>query len=329
MADESKETKPRSFRINDETADKFKEITNSIGGNQQEALARLIEAYEFQTGKRALPNKKADIEQFEGYITAITRMYMGSLEDNQNLSEIVHAEYDALLKSKDITIQKLQQDLATAKRVREEAVTKAKVYADENIKLNNNIDDLNKDYRAKIDDLQTMLADKDKLNNALKDSCNDLKSKVREMENDIKEVNEIRRKHDDLRVDYEKVTQEKAQYAKTITDFEAKIEKMENDIKEVNKVREKYADLRVDYEKVTQERDQYAKTITDLQNHEKAELERLEMEAQLKLDREILEMEKKYQEQIEKLKSERQEEIDKYQQKYLGLLEQMKGINDN
>lgn len=57
MAD-GKELKPKSFRIDDETAEKFKEISNTIGGNQQETLAKLIEAFEFQSGKAILTEKK-------------------------------------------------------------------------------------------------------------------------------------------------------------------------------------------------------------------------------------------------------------------------------
>ena len=55
---DSKELKPKSFRIDDATADKFKEISSQIGGNQQETLAKLIEAYEFQGGKAILTDKK-------------------------------------------------------------------------------------------------------------------------------------------------------------------------------------------------------------------------------------------------------------------------------
>ena len=40
MAD-GKELKPKSFRIDDVTADKFKEISSDIAGNQQETLAKL------------------------------------------------------------------------------------------------------------------------------------------------------------------------------------------------------------------------------------------------------------------------------------------------
>lgn len=41
MMAESKELRPRSFRIDDETAERIKEISNTIGGNQQETIAKL------------------------------------------------------------------------------------------------------------------------------------------------------------------------------------------------------------------------------------------------------------------------------------------------
>lgn len=46
------ELKPKSFRIDDITADKFKEISADIGGNQQETLSKLIEAMNFKQEKQ-------------------------------------------------------------------------------------------------------------------------------------------------------------------------------------------------------------------------------------------------------------------------------------
>ena len=68
---EDKVLKPKSFRIDDETADKFKQISASIGGNQQEAFVKLIETYELQSSKSALPDQRTNIEQFEKYINAL------------------------------------------------------------------------------------------------------------------------------------------------------------------------------------------------------------------------------------------------------------------
>ena len=289
MAD-GKELKPKSFRIDDETAEKFKEISNTIGGNQQETLAKLIEAFEFQSGKAILTEKKADIEQFEKYITAITRMFMGSLEDNQNITETVRTEFDALLKSKDATIHDLQEKLTVAKQLKEDATLKAKTHADENARLNSVIDSLNNEYNSKMDDMQSMLSDKDSLNKALTDSCNDLKAKIEGMREAAEQSAVLRGELDQLKKEHEKVIRE------------------QSDLKK----------------QMQQEQTSHERTVSDLKQHEADALERLKEQLQLAQDKAILQIEKSYQEQMQKLKADKQTEVDKYQQKYFDLLEQMK-----
>lgn len=222
---ENKELKPKSFRIDDETAEKFKEISSAIGGNQQQTLAKLIEAYEFQSGKAVLTDKKADIEEFEKYITAITRKYMGSLEDNQNLSQTIRTEFDALLSSKDTTIQDLQSQLTTAKQIKEEAASKAQMYADKNTRLNGVIDSLNKEYNAKMDDLQTMLADKDSLNKALTDSCNELKTKAEGMKKAAEQATTLQSDLEKLQKEYDKLVHEQADLEKQLKQEQSSHEK--------------------------------------------------------------------------------------------------------
>lgn len=123
---ETKALKTRSFRISEDTITKFKEMTEEIGGNQDDVLAKLIETYEFQKGKVILTDKKEDIEKFEQYIGIVTRMYMSSLEDNQNTEELVRGQFQALLDSKDSIIQDLQSQLANQKNVAENAVAEQK-----------------------------------------------------------------------------------------------------------------------------------------------------------------------------------------------------------
>ena len=286
---EDKELKPKSFRIDDETAEKFKEISGIIGGNQQETLAKLIEAYEFQSGKAVLTDKKADIEQFEKYITAITRMYMGSLEDNQNITETVRMEFDALLKSKDATIQDLQEKLTIAKKLKEDAILNARTHADENARLNGVIDNLNNEYNAKMDDMQSMLSDKDKLNKALMDSYNGLKAKIEEIKEASEQAATLQEEMEQLKKEYEAVIREKSDLEK----------------------------------QMQQEKGSYEKAMSNFKQHEADSLERLKEQSQLAQDKAILKIEKSYQEQIQKLKAEKQAEIDKYQQKYFTLLEQI------
>ena len=290
MMAESKELRPRSFRIDDETAERIKEISNTIGGNQHETIAKLIEAYEFQSGKAVLIEKKADIEQFEKYITAITRMFMGSLEDNQNISETVRTEFDALLTSKDAVIQDLQEKLTVAKQVKEDATLKARTHADENARLNSVIDSLNNEYNSKMEDMQSMLSDKDNLNKALTDSCNDLKSKIERMKEAAAKSSALKKELEQLKQEHEKIILKQSDLEK----------------------------------QMQQEQAAHAQTVLDLKQHEADALERQKEQSQIVQDRALLQIEKSYQTQIQKLKADKQAEVDRYQQKYFELLEQLK-----
>ena len=291
MAD-GKELRPRSFRIDDETAERIKEISNTIGGNQQETLAKLIEAFEFQSGKAVLTEKKADIEQFEKYITAITRMYMGSLEDNQNITETVRTEFDALLTSKDAVIQDLQEKLTAAKQVKEDATMKARTHADENARLHEVIDSLNHEYNTKMDDLQSMLSDKDNLNKALTDSCNELKVKIEGIRESAEQSAAFKKELEQLKREHEKIIRKQSDLEK----------------------------------QMQQEQAAHAQTVLELKQHEADALERQKEQLQIAQEKAILQIEKSYQEQIQQLKTDKQAEVDKYQQKYFDLLEQMKTL---
>lgn len=284
--------KPKSFRIDEETAEKFKQISAAIGGNQQETLSKLIEAYEFQTGKAIITEKKADIEQFETYVTAITRMFMGSLEDNQNVKETIRTEFDALLKSKDVTIQELQKKLTQANQQKEESASKAKTYSDETARLNVTIHDLKNEYTSKMNDMQTMLADKDSLNKTLTDSCNNLKEKLEYRKEAAEKAVKIQKEFDRLQQTHEKTMIEQSQLKEQIQQMKTAHEKM----------------------------------VSELQKREAEGNQRLKEQAELRLEKELLEKEKKHQEELEELKKQKQEEIDKYQEKYFDLLEQIKEI---
>lgn len=204
MAD-SKELKPKSFRIDDETAEKFKEIASSLGGSQQETLAKLIESFEFQQGKAVLTEKKTDIEQFEKYVSCLTRMYMSTLEDNQNITETVRTEFDALLKSKDSIIQDLQEKLTMAKQLKDEATTKARTYSSENEMIKQAMERLTSEYESKLDNMQDILNEKEESNQLLKSAYTDLKAKNENIKADAEHTQELRRELDGLTSEYNKL----------------------------------------------------------------------------------------------------------------------------
>ena len=281
--------KPKSFRINDETAEKIKEISNSIGGNQQETISKLIEAYEFQAGKAILTEKKADIEKFEQYVTTITRMFMTSLEDNQNLSETIKSEFDALLKSKDETIQDLQRQTKEAKVARDEAISKAQKLEEENEMLKTHTVQLDNEYASKVSDLQSMVSDKEKMNQTLSELWADVKGRLNNAETELEEYETIKDELAKTKMAYEEEIKRKEQ-------AEAAKAKAETDLEE----------LRTEYE------EQKEQIIQQWKERSEAEKERA-----------LFEVEKKYEQRLQAIISEKQAEIDKYQHKYMELLEKM------
>lgn len=188
MADE-KVLKPKSFRLDDETADKFRKIGETIGANQQETLERLIQAYELQIGKSNLTEKKADMEKFEGYIAILNRMYMASLEDNQHITDVVRESFEDALKSKDQTIRELQKRESKAVWDMNEAVNQMEVYRTLCEEHKKELEASQKDCEA----VKASLADKDQLNKALTDTCNELRAKVASLEADQQQMEAIKK----------------------------------------------------------------------------------------------------------------------------------------
>jgi len=265
MAD-GKELKPKSIRLDDETADKFKEIAAAIGGNQQETLAKLIETYEFQAGKNLLTHKKEEIDQFERYVNVLTRMYMANLEDTENMRETVRTEFDALLKSKDISIQNLQEQLALAKQQKDESAERAKTHAEENSRLSDTIDKLNREYNTKLDSLQVMLSDKDKLNKALTDTCTDLKAKVESMQADAEHAATLQAQWDGL-------VQTQANTAK-------ELEALKKQLQQTQAAHTEALDRQKDMAQITLD-----KALIDLERKYQEQIQTLKAEKQAEIDK--------------------------------------------
>jgi len=108
---------PRGIRVTEETWNKFKLLTDVLGGDQQQALAKIMEVYELEKGKEVLPDMKDSIETFEGYTFALIGLFRQALEKNQDMRALVRTEYDAMLRSKDDIIRDLQEKLETAKEI--------------------------------------------------------------------------------------------------------------------------------------------------------------------------------------------------------------------
>lgn len=289
---DTKELKPKSFRIDDETAEKFKQISNELGNNQQATLSKLIETYEFQKGKSILLDKKDDIETFEKYVTLLTRMFMNSLEDNQNITETVRSEFDALLTSKDTTIQDLQEKVEYFKFNKKNSDVQLSTINQTVKDLTLKIKDLESHISSSRKEFENTLIDKDNLNKALTDSCNSLKERI-----------------EDLTLQHSSLLEE----VKETDNLRSQNRTLQNDVSELLKK----------VETLTTELKQANSKLLESQEKFKEILNTVEEKSHITLEKALLELSKKHQEQIQLLNEEKQHEIDKYQRKYMELVERI------
>lgn len=257
--------KVKSFRIDDETAEKFREIAAKIGGNQQDALAKLIETYEFQAGKEVLTGKKDEINQFERLTTALVRLYMASLEENLNAELTIGKQFEAQLLSKDTTIVSLQERTAKAEQDRQICQDAAKKLEEEQAE---------KDKR--IETLQSMLSDKESLNKELQQNISDLRTRLTEAMETAKRVTplqmdldasrsvnrDLRREKEDLK---EKLKSQQQSYEAAIS---ALREQAEKDLQQAKA----QAELTIEREKLNLEK-QFQDELTKIRDEKHEEIE--------------------------------------------------------
>lgn len=213
---EEQETKVKSFRITDDTAEKFKEIAATIGGNQQETLAKLIENYEMQAGKVAFTDTRAEIEQFEGYTIALNRMFMTAIESQQNMKNLVKAEYDAQLKSKDAIIIDLQKQIDSLETKAKEIAIKEKESLEIVSSIKKEADDAKNNYESTIKILKDKLDAKEQLNIALSDSLDSLKIKCTDLETTCNSLANAKEQYDE---DVKKLTSKSDEYQKELNNM--------------------------------------------------------------------------------------------------------------
>ncbi|MDE6834956.1 MAG: hypothetical protein K2J39_12040 [Ruminococcus sp.] len=104
-----------TIRADDEIKARFKSLAESLG-NQATALESLLNAYEMQTAKDILKDRRTDIEDFDTHLQAISRAFLHSLEVTVNTTERVRAEFQRQLDGKDLTISDLKERIKLAER---------------------------------------------------------------------------------------------------------------------------------------------------------------------------------------------------------------------
>jgi|GEM_PF-1632174 len=260
------EMKTRSFRVADDTLGKIKEISSEIGGNQQEVFAKLIECYEFQKGKSILLNKRDDIEKFEQYLSILTRIYMGVLEENENITNTVRTEFISQLDSKDEVIYTLQKDINKLKEDKSIAEAALKQVIEEKGNMENRFIAEQRKVEDQKSSYGSMIKDKDELNRALATTINNLEGKISDMEGSLSKANDILCDYDNQK--------------KVLEDARNKITLLENELEgikqktqlELESTRQK-AQFEID-QKMLQYEKEYQQELQKIKSEHQAEIDK-------------------------------------------------------
>lgn len=209
-----------SARADEETIERLNELAEKTGMKKAEILPALLNAWEANRVREALPGRTTEIDNFHNLLQQVEKAYTGSLELNVNAENRIRDEYSARIVSNEEAVQALRAQLDKAKAEVAEAKEKAALAEAERAKLAEEL--------AKANEINATLKESLANANAAKESN---ERRVVDLEGQIK--------------DMPKVKEEAAKATKTIEKLQAEAKEAELRHKtELLEAREKAADER-------------------------------------------------------------------------------------
>lgn len=103
------EIKPATFRLDTTTTEKFKELASDFGVTQDKMLQELMGTFELENAKVNLADRGKEIDEFQTIAQRMIRIYLNSLELNQNSEERIKDQFQEQLVKKQELIFNLQE----------------------------------------------------------------------------------------------------------------------------------------------------------------------------------------------------------------------------
>lgn len=105
----------RSFRVTEEVMVRFKEFQEEMQLTQDGALKMLVDAYEFEKAKNAIPDRETEISNFQVKANELVDAFLHSLQLNQDAESRIRSEVAMQMQAKDNTIADYQAALQKEK----------------------------------------------------------------------------------------------------------------------------------------------------------------------------------------------------------------------
>lgn len=105
----------RSFRVTDEVMGRFRVLQDELQLTQDGALKMLVDAYEFEQAKNAIPDRETEIANFQTKANELVDAFLHSLQLNQDAESRIRNEVAMQMQAKDNTIADYQVALQKEK----------------------------------------------------------------------------------------------------------------------------------------------------------------------------------------------------------------------
>lgn len=211
--EETNEMKTKYFRIDDETAAKIEQLSTEVFNSKNDCLKSLVQLYELEQGKKAMPSFAADIDNFRAHLSIVEESYLHLLQLNADGELRIREEYSLELSTMTKNIAALQESLESAKN---ELKTFKDLYREQRDLANNRYGELEK--------ANTALGDKEKLIKMLESQIGQLKDNLDSVAAELAAKEERFVKFDMLEAEKEKLRAENLRLEEQIALYEKQLE---------------------------------------------------------------------------------------------------------
>lgn len=291
---EIKELKVRSFRVDENTFTKFKEIASNEFSNQSQCLDALINLYETEEAKVVISTRELEIESFQDYLNKINKLFLTSLQLSLDAEDRVKESFARKLDAKDEAVSILKDTKDTMKVNLEKEKKENKLLKNEIIEITTKNKELeeNKSTLSQLANRNYDLAKKLEEENYI------LKENLKKIKNIEKEYIKL----EALNIDFEKEINE---LKKSLGNQESINVKMKS---EIDKLIKKDSDRQIEiksYKALIESLKKEQKLeITTLSNKLKSEYKESLKERESLIEREFLLKQRELEFEIKKLKDE-------------------------
>lgn len=296
------ETKQLNIRADEDSIEKFRQFCEDNGVNQAQGFDHIIQVIELNKAKIAIPEREQEMESFEMHIKALMDAYLRSLEAASDTDARVKEQYKTELLANSKTIADYQKKTEELK----EKVSNAQ---DETRKVMKQLSDADVQITQAIKDknaVQSAYEASEKLSGMLQTKQAELEEKLKDFNEIKKSENDLLNKLAELRTSYEKAQTE-------LTGIRSQASALESENKKLREAREvlekENKELRERSETSARElvevRKDGERALSDARKEEERALSDLQKDASLHEEKALTALREEYNEKIMKLREEK------------------------